>query len=83
MRTGTETIVKSKAICPKCKSNDLFLIETWIGHFISWEQIGGKFDRSDGAMEPGAPFKVYGRCKKCKRRWTVRGALQIDDIIST
>lgn len=75
------SIVKTKCKCPKCKSDDLIFMEVWEGHTITWECISGKFDREDGALEPGDPYRVDGKCKKCQHVWRIRKALQIDDII--
>jgi hypothetical protein len=76
-----KNIVNSKVKCPKCKSKDLTLVEIWEGHAIHWQQTDGKFDRDEGILEPGDAYKVEGCCKSCKHRWTIRKALQIDDII--
>lgn len=45
----------------------------------SWEVEDGKFDRNDGSLEPGDAYKVQAECK-CGHGWTVRNALQIDDV---
>lgn len=74
-------IVQSTVKCPKCKSKDLFLIEVWHGHTISWEQQNGKFDRSYGSSDPGNPHHLEGNCKKCKHLWKIRNAFQIDFVI--
>lgn len=74
-------LVESKLKCPKCKSQNQVLQEIWKNHWIEWEVINGKFDRQDGYLEMGDPYKVVARCKDCKHVWTTRGALQIDDII--
>lgn len=79
----TKKIVHSKAKCPKCKSNNLCLIELWKNHGISWIQKNGKFDIKDGALEPGDAYKVIGCCNNCYHRWTLKGCLQITDIIKT
>lgn len=76
-----EEIVESKAVCPKCKSKDLILEEYWVGHFIQWEQLNGRFDRKDGSLEPGDPNHVNGKCKKCLHTWRFRGIHQIDELI--
>lgn len=76
-----QQIVQSKAKCPKCKSNYLLLIEVWDGHEITWAQEDGKFDRYDGNLEAGDPYKVEAICKQCQHHWTIRKASQIDDII--
>lgn len=72
---------KSKLKCPKCKSINLTLVEVWHGHEIVWEQLNGEFDRNEGILEPGDPYKVEASCHKCLHHWTARGILQIDDII--
>lgn len=79
--TKMENIVKSKVKCPKCgNKNTLTLSEIWKGHTVSWNVIGGKFDRDDGNLEVGDPYKVQAQCK-CGHHWTIKKALQIDDII--
>lgn len=70
----------SKVQCPKCKSRDLTLIEVWKGHDITWEQREGLFDRDDGVLEAGSPYKVEAKCSSCRHHWTIRKALQIDDV---
>jgi hypothetical protein len=76
-----KNIVKSKVKCPKCKNKkELTLIEVWEGHTISWEVEDGKFDRNDGSLEPGDAYKVQGKCNDCGHIWTIRKALQIDDV---
>lgn len=76
-----EKIVESKVKCPKCKhGNDLILIEVWIGHEITWEQINGKFDRNDGNLNPGDAYRVEAECK-CGHHWKIKKAIQIDEIV--
>lgn len=75
-------IVKSNAKCPKCQSNNLLLIEVWKDHEITWEQKDGIFDRRDGNIEPGDPYKVEAECRNCGHKWRIRKALQITDIVS-
>ena len=77
---SNQRIVDSKVKC-KCGSIDIFLSEVWEGHCIVWEQLNGKFDRSDGSLEPGSPKTVEATCKRCNRMWRIRGASQIDDVI--
>lgn len=74
-------ICASKAKCPKCKSRNLVLIEEWKDHTIQWVQEDGRFDRNDGVLEPGSPFRVEAKCRDCKHTWTFRGATQIDDLM--
>lgn len=74
-------IVESIVNCPKCKNTkQLTLIEIWQDHTISWIVENGKFDRDDGALEMGDAYKVQAKCT-CGHMWTIRKALQIDDII--
>jgi RNA polymerase subunit RPABC4/transcription elongation factor Spt4 len=72
-------IVKSKVVCPKCKSNSLTLVEVWKDHTITWEQENGEFDRKKGNLEMGDAYRVEAKCE-CGHQWRIRGALQIDDI---
>jgi uncharacterized Zn finger protein len=77
----TPNIVETKVKCPKCNSNELFLVELWKNHSCQWEQSNGKFDRANAIQEVGNPYKVEGHCKECGHYWTIKGAKQIDDII--
>lgn len=77
-----ENWVKTDKTCPKCGSKDFHIIEVWKYHTISWECIGGNFDRNDGSLEIGDAYKVQATCSKCKHSWTFKKALQIDDIIT-
>lgn len=81
MNRPPKDIRNSKVRCPKCKSNNLQLIEIWEGHTISWEQEDGKFDLNNGAQEPGGPYKVQGRCRGCDHWWTIKGIRQIHYVI--
>lgn len=76
-------VVKSTAKCPKCKSRNLSLIELWRGHTIQWEQVNGEFDRDDGILEPGDPYKLEAKCKECGHKWTISKATQIDYVTIT
>lgn len=78
-----QEIVKSKAMCHKCGSRDLILVEIWEGHTIEWQQINGEFDKNDGTLEAGDPYKVEGQCKKCGHAWVFRKKIQITDLIIT
>jgi phage FluMu protein Com len=82
MSLPTEKML-SKAKCPKCKSDNLFLIEIWKDHYIQWEQIDGIFNKNDGTSGPGHPYKVEAKCSQCKYSWTVKNAHQIGDVILT
>jgi hypothetical protein len=77
----SKEIVESKVVCPKCKSKDLFLIEIWKDSGITWEQIGGKFDRNDGVLEHGGPYRVEARCKKCDYYWKIKKVTDIHEVI--
>lgn len=71
----------SKVKCPKCKSNSLTLVEVWKNHTINWVQENGFFERNDGILEPGEPYKVEAHCD-CGHRWTLRNILQIDQVMT-
>lgn len=73
-------VQKSKVKC-SCGSTYLNLIEVWEGSTITWEQNKGLFDRDEGNLEYGNPYKVEARCLKCDKQWTIRGAMQITDVI--
>lgn len=74
-------IVKTKVRCPRCKSKDLFLIETgsWSSEFTV---IAGSFDRSEGIHNPESIDRLEAKCSACKHLWKVRGAIQIDDAVA-
>ncbi len=71
--------VKTK--CPKCKSNNLDIIELWKNATISWDCRNGVIEINNGNLEPGNPHKVEGRCYDCGKHWTIRGVRQIDEIV--
>lgn len=71
---------KLKIKCPKCKSLDFEVTETWKGHSISWEANDGRIDPDDGNMEVGDAYRVDCVCNKCKHTWRVRGAIQVYDL---
>lgn len=73
----------TKVKCPKCKAKNLFLIEIWVGATITWEQNEfGVFDKNDGSLEPGDPYRIECRCRKCNHTWKIRNAIQITDVIT-
>jgi hypothetical protein len=61
--------------CPKCKTQEVELIEIWDA-FISWHPADPYYN--DGALEPGESKKVSGRCLLCEHRWTLRGVIQVE-----
>lgn len=71
---------KSKVKC-KCGSADITLVEIWRNFGIEFDQKAGIFDRNNTVQMEGEPHKVEATCVRCGKAWTVRGALQIDDII--
>lgn len=63
--------------CPKCRSRTIWLNEQ--GYWSScYEVIDGVLDR-EGFLEPGGVERVYGCCKRCQHRWTLRNVIQITD----
>lgn len=72
-------MVKTDRRCPKCGSRDLHLIEVTLCT-ITWEVLGGLFDKADGAMEADDTFKVIGRCLKCAHEWRLRNTVHIDQV---
>lgn len=76
-----DEIVESRIKCPKCKGNNLYLIEVWTAHTIEWEQTNGKFNPNDGNLEMGDPHHLEAKCMPCNHQWRVRGAGQISSAI--
>ena len=72
---------RSKVKCPNClNSENLVFVEVWQGHTISFEQQkNGEIDPI-GYMGQGAPYKVEAKCV-CGKVWTIRGAIQITDLV--
>jgi len=72
---------KTKAICPKCKSNNLTIIEI-SNAYQFWNQENGVINRSEGIMEPGDIIRVEGKCNEseCGHRWRFK-CLQIDNLL--
>ena len=60
--------------CPKCKSNNIELIEIWDATIV-W--IPGERLFNEGLLNPGDPKKVEGHCIDCEHRWTFRGIVQV------
>lgn len=61
--------------CPKCRSNNVHIIEFWSGSTILWRH-GDAFQ--DGTLEPGDPYRVEGHCQRCNHRWKVRKVTQVN-----
>jgi len=70
---------KTKAICPKCKSNNLTIIEI-SNAYQFWNQENGVINRSEGIMEPGDIIRVKGKCNRCDHKWKFR-CLHIDNLL--
>jgi predicted nucleic-acid-binding Zn-ribbon protein len=73
-------IQECNTACIKCGSKDLLLNELWTDALIQFEVIDGKFDRQDGVLEPGFPFRIEIKCKKCKYEWKPRNKQTISDL---
>lgn len=81
-RDHNEELATVKIKCPKCSSKELVITEVWSGHCIEWiTNATGLFDRNDGNLSSGDPYKIWANCKECDHSWRVRGAIQITDII--
>lgn len=75
MKTAKEAIKSSKwPKCPKCKSQDVVIVELWKNHGIVWF-YGDGFD--DGILDAGEPYKVEGSCRNCSHKWKFREIIQI------
>lgn len=79
MLSENTNYTKTKAICPKCKSKNLTIIEV-SDAFQSWDQVNGIIDRNDGIMNHGDITRVEGICDECNYRWKFRCS-QIDDLV--
>lgn len=71
----------TKRKCPKCRSQEICLIELWKDHAIYFQVEDGQVDLENGSLEPGNPYKVEAECKSCKHRWTIKGVSQIHDAV--
>ena len=69
--------VKSKAKCPKCKSNTLIITEIW-HNILEFGQEDGYIEK-EGILESGGVGKTTGKCCKCNHRWTFR-SFQVTDL---
>jgi Zn ribbon nucleic-acid-binding protein len=61
--------------CPRCKTQQVELIEHWKSHIVAWLPDANE---DDGILEPGDPYKVEGKCLECGHHWKIRNAIQID-----
>ena len=68
-------IINNYPRCPKCKSQEVELIEIWDATIV-WSP-GNPYDRK-GDLECGDPKKVEGHCLSCEHRWTFRGIIQVN-----
>jgi hypothetical protein len=62
--------------CPKCKSQNVLIVEHWKHHTISWYH---DMDQDEGIIEMGDPYKVEANCQDCKHVWWMRGIIQIKE----
>jgi len=60
--------------CPKCKSQEVELIEIWSA-FIAWHPADPYYN--EGMLEPGDSQKVEGHCLLCDYHWTLRSVIQV------
>jgi hypothetical protein len=74
------TDCSTKLRCPKCRSNDLQLVEH--GWWTSaWSVTNGRAVRKEGYHEPGGIEFVRAECLACRHDWRVRKAIQITDVL--
>lgn len=71
---------QSRVVCPKCRSKDLRVTEMWSSQ-IEHIQINGEIDTSQGEKEHLYPIGLHASCS-CGHFWQLRGARQINDILS-
>ena len=62
--------------CPKCKSQNVEIIEVWSAS-MSWIPDDPYYN--EGAMMPGDPEHVEGRCLDCDHRWRMRKVIQVQE----
>ena len=60
--------------CPKCKKQNVRIIEIWSRHSITWEP-NSKED--EGILEIGDAHHVNGECLDCGRFWKFRKIIQV------
>ena len=60
--------------CPKCKSQNVQLIEIWTAT-ISWSPEEPYFNQ--GNLHPGDPIRVEGHCLNCGHEWRIRNVVQV------
>ena len=70
----------TRLTCPKCRSNNLTIIEKWQCS-ITWVVKDGWFVRNAGALEPDAPDGLEAICGECRHSWTPRNATQVGDVV--
>ena len=61
--------------CPKCRTTNIEIIEIWDAS-IYWYPEEDYYNQ--GALTPGYPQKVQGKCCECSHSWTFRGVTQVD-----
>jgi len=71
--------ISSRIICPKCKSNNLTLIEISTGE-AEYTQENGLLNKGTSVETVGF-LGVYAKCDKCNHSWRLRNVNQIIDIL--
>ena len=66
--------------CPRCKSEEIELIEIWNGSSISFMLEGMMVDLNDGYKAYGYPVRVEAKCTDCEHQWKLRNITQITDL---
>lgn len=60
--------------CPKCKTQQVRIVEFWREHTIEWEPNDLQ---EEGILSPGEPYMVHGLCLRCEHEWKIRGVIQV------
>jgi hypothetical protein len=61
--------------CPKCKQQNVTVTELWKDDGLIWEPGA---PANEGIAEPGAPYKVQGKCLDCGHTWRFRCIIQVN-----
>lgn len=73
----------TKLRCPKCRSNNLRLIE-FVEASTVFEVVNGKLNREAGFHELGGFIgPMVGNCNECSHDWKLRGRMSNIEMVVT